>query len=133
MEDMRGIMNYASKGGSIVLFMLRKLRARGWGRASALAVATASTALFAGGIGPAAAGETAASACRDFCMPVGLQQLDGMRAQGLDNPANGAIRLGVILWDETRRQREPSPNNGASGTALTASFSAVSVVSQHPR
>ena len=65
--------------------------------------------------GTAVAGEV--SSCVDFCSPVDAHQLDHYRAQGLDAPAAGGTKLGVILWDEYRRMRQPGDTSGVVGNA----------------
>ena len=66
----------------------------------------------------ASAGPAASeSSCADFCSPIEASQLDNYRAQGLDAPAAGNTKLGVILWDEYRRLRQPGDTNGIVGNA----------------
>jgi hypothetical protein len=55
--------------------------------------------------------------CVDFCTPVDASQLDRYRAQGLDAPPARGTRLGVILWDEYRRLRQPGDTTGIVGNA----------------
>jgi hypothetical protein len=48
----------------------------------------------------------------DFCTPVDATQLDRYRAQGIDGPSSGDKKVGVILWDEYRRLRQPGDTTG---------------------
>jgi hypothetical protein len=50
----------------------------------------------------ARAGETTA-ACTGFCAPVPAKELESTRGSGSDT------QVGVILWDELRRQGAPPP------------------------
>jgi hypothetical protein len=94
---------------------------RRWG-----ALLSAMAACLFASAGTAAASE---SLCADFCSPIESSQLDNYRAQGLDAPSAGNTKLGVILWDEYRRLRQPGDTSGIVGNApaiLNASISGTS-------
>jgi hypothetical protein len=55
------------------------------------------------------------SSCTEFCAPIDPSQLDRYRAQGLDAPQGAETKLGVILWDEYRRVRQPGDQTGIVG------------------
>lgn len=59
--------------------------------------------LAAAGFGPAAWAIEPASACTGFCAPVPTKELESTRGSGSDT------QVGVILWDELRRQGAPPP------------------------
>jgi hypothetical protein len=96
---------------------------------SPLAVAALSILVSAGA---ATAGESPCG--NDFCAPVDASQLDGYRAQGIDGPSAGDTKLGVILWDEYRRQRQPGDTTGVVGDGaaiMNASISGGTTTSVH--
>jgi hypothetical protein len=55
------------------------------------------------GFGPAAWAGEATAVCTGFCAPVPAKQLESTRGAGSDS------QVGVILWDELRRQAAPPP------------------------
>jgi hypothetical protein len=65
-------------------------------------------------VSAAVAAEAVVSTCSGFCTPIEPAQLDRYRAQGLDAPG-AEMKLGVILWDEYRRTRQP-PDTGDAAT-----------------
>lgn len=68
-------------------------------------------------LAPAGAAVASEATCTDFCAPIDAAQLDRYRAQGLDAPAPGNTKLGVILWDEYRRLPQPGESGGIVGNA----------------
>ena len=83
----------------------------------------AMTVCMLGSAGAALAGD---SSCAEFRTPIDASQLDRYRAQGLDAPQGGETKLGVILWDEYRRVRQPGDSTGIVGNGpamITASVS----------
>jgi hypothetical protein len=71
------------------------------------------------------------SSCAEFCSPVDAGELDHYRAQGLDAPPAGNIKLGVILWDEYRRLRQPGDTNGIVANAPAVVNASVTGTSIH--
>lgn len=57
-----------------------------------------------------------------FLAPIAAAELDRYRAQGLTAPGSGDRTVGVILWDEYRRARQPRDTND-SGSARGAAIS----------
>lgn len=88
---------------------------------AALGIA-AGMAAVAAGSSAARAAELEPFACRSFCTPLASKQLERYRAQGLSAPPGSDIKLGVILWDEYRRVREPRDTADAA-TAAHVSYS----------
>jgi hypothetical protein len=72
----------------------------------------AMTACVLASAGAALAGD---SSCTEFCAPLDAGQFDRYRAQGLDAPQGGETKLGVILWDEYRRVRQPGDSTAIVG------------------
>jgi hypothetical protein len=68
-------------------------------------------------LAPTGAAVASEAPCTDFCAPIDAAQLDRYRAQGLDAPAPGNTKLGVILWDEYRRLPQPGESGGIVGNA----------------
>jgi hypothetical protein len=68
--------------------------------------------------GAALAGD---SSCTEFYAPIDASPLDRHRADGLDAPQGAETKLGVILWDEYRRVRQPGDSTGivGNGPAMT--------------
>jgi hypothetical protein len=73
----------------------------------ALAAAAAAAAALAAAPGTARAAQLQPSASVDFRAPIGIEELERYRAQGLAAPRCGDMTVGVVLWDEYRRARPP--------------------------
>jgi hypothetical protein len=75
-------------------------------------------------LGTARATEPAKPPFAAFPAPLPPTQLEGYRAQGL-YPPGSETKLGVILWDEYRRVRQPpdTPPPSASGAVTLAHVS----------
>ena len=65
--------------------------------------------------GPTAWAGEATAVCTGFCAPVPAKELESTRGSGSDT------QVGVILWDELRRQAAPPPPppSNASDDAVT--------------
>jgi hypothetical protein len=72
----------------------------------------AMTACALASAGAALAGN---SSCTEFCAPTDASQRDRQHVQGLDAPQRAETKLGVILWDEYRRVRQPGDSTGIVG------------------
>jgi len=91
------------------------------GRTAALSIVATLAAMVAY-MGTTWAAEFKSSSSVGFYAPIRAAELDRYRAQGVTAPGSGDMTVGVILWDEYRRARQPRDTNGA-GAARVATIS----------
>jgi hypothetical protein len=90
-------------------------------------------AMTACALASAGAALAADSSCTEFCAPLDAGQLDRYRAQGLDAPQSGETKLGVILWDEYRRVRQPGDSTGIVGNRAAIMNASIGGTVTNPR
>jgi hypothetical protein len=92
----------------------RSMSSRRRGCVAALGLVATLTATVAG-VGSTRAAEYQSSSSGGFYAPIQAGELERYRAQGLTAPGSGDMTIGVILWDEYRRTRQPRDTSDVSG------------------
>jgi hypothetical protein len=75
----------------------------------------ATLAAMVAGVSATRAAELQSSSSLGFYSPLKAVELERYRAQGLTLPGSGDMTVGVILWDEYRRARQPRDTIDATG------------------